>query len=537
MRYPSAAFGVFVLFVAASFPLSAQYPPGGYPPGGYPPGGYPGGGGGGIPFPRRNKKSKTTKPQDQQPLQSITGIFRQLDEKFVIVEAKDTRIINLKRQASTKFLKNGEEIKPDVLKPGDHLYIDARQDDQGYFYAVNVSLEQEGTAEERERASVPVEIIDTQPANTNDNDRPVQRRKDSPPAPDAGQAAGPPKPAPQPPAAPASPAPAAAPQLPPPVAPDAGLDLDHIPVSTSTHQRVDDSDAGPPKLKRGKYTPKKASGTEQVATNTPPRVAPAPESAPPTSTAAPSRTDPPREALTPVADTAPPEDARIEKARAAAADFTESLPDYICQEQMARFVSTTHVVSWQPIDIVSSEVVYEKGRERYRNLQINGKAVKAKKMEELPGAWSTGEFGTVLVDIFSPSTAAEFRYRRESRSGGRDALVYDFDVDHEHSHWHIQAPSQAVLPAYKGSMWIDKETGRVLRIEMQARHLPEEFPYDKVESATEYEFIRIAERQFLLPVHAETLSCERGTSVCGHNVIDFRNYHKYTGEATITFGK
>jgi hypothetical protein len=182
-------------------------------------------------------------------------------------------------------------------------------------------------------------------------------------------------------------------------------------------------------------------------------------------------------------------------------------------------------------------VVYEKGRERYQNLQINGKAVKAKRMEELPGSWSTGEFGTVLIDILSPATAADFRYRRESRTGGRVAFVYDFNVDHDHSHWHIQVGSQSVLPAYKGSMWIDKESGRVLRIEMQAYRVPEEFPHDKIESAVDYDYVRIAGGQFLLPVHAENLSCERGTNVCSHNVIDFRNYHKYTGEANITFEK
>ena len=32
---------------------------------------------------------------------------------------------------------------------------------------------------------------------------------------------------------------------------------------------------------------------------------------------------------------------------------------------------------------------------------------------------------------------------------------------------------------------------------------------------------------FLLPVHAESLGCERGTSYCSHNIIDFRNYHEY----------
>jgi len=238
----------------------------------------------------------------------------------------------------------------------------------------------------------------------------------------------------------------------------------------------------------------------------------------------------------PVAETARPIDPRIEKAREAAAAFTDTLPDYVCQEQMARFASTTHIVDWRPLDIVSAELVYEKGRERYDKLAINGKPTK-KSIEELPGAWSTGEFGTVLIDLLSPATAADFRYRRMSKSGGRDAFVFDFEVDHEHSHWHIHAPSQSILPPYRGAIWIDKETGRVLRIEMQANRMPQEFPYDKVESATDYEFTRIGEGQFLLPVHAETLMCERGTNICARNAIDFRNYHKYAGEATIIFGK
>lgn len=203
---------------------------------------------------------------------------------------------------------------------------------------------------------------------------------------------------------------------------------------------------------------------------------------------------------------------------------------------MARFASTTHIVDWRPLDIVSAELVYEKGRERYGKLAINGKPTK-KSIEELPGAWSTGEFGTVLVDLLSPATAADFRYRRMSKSGGRDAFMFDFEVDHEHSHWHIHAPSQSILPPYRGAIWIDKETGRVLRIEMQANRMPQEFPYDKVETATDYEYTRIGEGQFLLPVHSETLMCERGTNICSRNTIDFRNYHKYAGEATIIFGK
>jgi hypothetical protein len=38
-------------------------------------------------------------------------------------------------------------------------------------------------------------------------------------------------------------------------------------------------------------------------------------------------------------------------------------------------------------------------------------------------------------------------------------------------------------------------------------------------------------------VHGETLTCERGTNRCSRNVIDFRNYHRYAGDASIEFAK
>lgn len=582
-----SAFGALALLVAADALAPAQYPPypGGYPPGGYPPGacppGYPcGGAGGGIPFPGRNKKKKK---DDQEPLQSLSGMLRQLNDKRIILEADDTRLLDFKRQDSTKFLKDGDPLKPDVLKPGDHLMIEYRQDDEGYMTAVNVTLEKEGTAAEREHASEPVEIIEPVAQGKSDDDRPKLHRADSkkadssdtdtqPPAQQAGPAQTPAAPTPaqapptQTPAAPTSPppaeaakapaaaAPASAPaELPPIVPPDAGIDLDHIPTSTSSHTAMDASDTGPPKVARGKPKPKKttdadkADDTDQVALNTQPpapRAQPAPSASAPVAapagerpalmTAQATEPAPGRPALL---ETGPPVDARVEKAREAVGAFSETLPDYLCQEQMARFQSDSPKVSWAPLDIVSMELVYEKGKERYRNLQINGKPAKAQRIEDLAGSWSTGEFASVLLDLFSPATATDFRYRHTSRSGGREAYLYDFAVDHEHSHWQIHVASQSILPAYKGSVWIDKETARILRIEMQAVHLPGEFPLDQIEMATDYEFIRIADREFLLPVHSENLLCQRGSSMCSHNVIDFRNYHKYTGEATIEFAK
>src|SRR5260370_14412386 len=128
------------------------------------------------------------------------------------------------------------------------------------------------------------------------------------------------------------------------------------------------------------------------------------------------------------------------------------------------------------MDVVSADVIYEDHKERYDPRAINGKPVK-NKIED-SGAWSTGEFGTVLDDLFSPAPAADFKYKGNRTVLRRPAMLFDFEVTHPHSHWKIQVPGQAIQPAYHGSVWIDKETARVVRIEMQAVQDPADGPGD-----------------------------------------------------------
>ncbi len=223
----------------------------------------------------------------------------------------------------------------------------------------------------------------------------------------------------------------------------------------------------------------------------------------------------------------------IEKAKASSANFLEGLPNFLCQQFTTRYMGEGHPIQWQAQDIVSAEVIYENGKERYDKVAINGKAVK--KAVEETGAWSTGEFGTVLDDLFSPATAAEFKLVGSRTVARQETTLFNFTVDHPHSHWHVKVPGQMIFPAYKGSVWIAKESGRALRIEMQAVQIPKEFPEDTVEMAIDYDFVNLETQKFLLPVKAEVLSCQRGSTECDRNVIEFRNYHKYAGESNITF--
>jgi hypothetical protein len=496
--------------VAFESPIPAQYP-GQYPPGN---------GGVGIPFPRRHKK------EEQAQLQSTDGMLRRVQKDQIVVEADDHRILNFKRTGNTKFLKLGNAIKPADLIPGDYIEIEASEDDEGFLTAVNVMWQQDGSAKDRAHAAEPVEVSIAKGSKDHDKDSEKDAKdsdkdnaKDSAradaknnPAPDQGQSA----------AKPASPAAA---QSQPADDDQSPADLNAPAKDQARPVQIDSDDQGPPVLKRGgKVAHKEAD--------------PAPPAAPsanPPGTELSARNEPPAaDSEPPVRGPQRPEEVVIEKAREAAGSFLETLPNYVCQEIMTRYQTAPGSKNFQPIDIVSMALVYENGKESYRNLTIGGKATK-KNIEDLSGSWSTGEFGSVLADIFSPATSADFEYRRESRSGGRQSLVYDFSVEREHSHWRIMVASQLITPAYSGSVWVDKETKRVLRIEMQATHIPDAFPSDRIEMATDYEFVRFGDRQFLVPVHAENLGCQRDTNTCSRNAIDFRNYHKYAGEANISF--
>jgi hypothetical protein len=226
----------------------------------------------------------------------------------------------------------------------------------------------------------------------------------------------------------------------------------------------------------------------------------------------------------------------IAEARDAAGSFSDKLPNFIVQQYTTRWVSSTYPAQWRPVDLVSAEVAVVEGREEYRNITINGKP--SKRPVEKSGAWSTGEFVTTLQDVLSPMTDAAFIQRREERIANRKALVYDLTVAQPNSHWQvIPEQGQSYRPAYKGAIWIDAQTHRVLRIEMQALSTPDDFPFDKVESILDYGFVRIDKETHLLPVRSENLMCQRGTTNCSRNEIDFRNYRKFTAESNLQFEK
>ena len=502
-----------VLYLAGFWVATAQIgiPGGGYPPGA--PGGYPYPYPGGNPYPgggRNRIPAGIPKSGGQQTnvLPNFRGKLKQMDSKSLSLELDDYRVLEFTVNGKTKFYKNGDLVKDPKFSPGDQLSVEGPQDSAGFLTAVNVYWERAAQAGDQPKKDGGVDTW--KDAKDTPKDAPKEAAKDSPK--DTPAVAVKP------------------PDAPKQTADDAVPDLELPPPP---------SDPNRPVLKRGK--PASQPSEPVTDTNLPAAAAASPAQPSrevavnlPPSTAGPLRVDlPAPDDQTPLGSHQ--EDPLIAKATDAALEFTETLPNYICQEMISRFQSERQPPDFVAVDVVTTDLVFENRKEDYRNIKINGKPVN-KSIDQIGGAYSTGEFGAILFNLFAPTTQAEFHARREARIAGINARIYDFEVKRENSNWSVHMGSQVYVPAYNGSVWIDPKNGRVLRIEMQARGLPQEFPSDHVETALDYEYVRLGgTEQFLLPTHSENLACQRGTALCSKNVIDFRNYHKYAGESTIEF--
>ncbi|HZQ52323.1 MAG TPA: hypothetical protein VFB14_09010 [Bryobacteraceae bacterium] len=226
----------------------------------------------------------------------------------------------------------------------------------------------------------------------------------------------------------------------------------------------------------------------------------------------------------------------IAKTKQWAMTFTNGLPNYVCQQMTTRYMEQSRSSGWEPLDVITAKVVYEDGKEAYKEITVGGKRTN-KSMLELGGSTSTGEFASTLRSLFSDASQAQFNYYQATTLQGTPAAIYDFKVPLRNSDWFINVGGQSLKPAYSGSVWIERSTGVVRRIEMQADHIPVDFPLDSIEWAVDYDTVSLGTAKFLLPVHAENLACQRGSSICTKNATDFRDYHKFAGESTITFEK
>jgi hypothetical protein len=225
----------------------------------------------------------------------------------------------------------------------------------------------------------------------------------------------------------------------------------------------------------------------------------------------------------------------LEQARYHAAEFMADLPNFVVTQIVTRSVRTPEKKDWQQQDKLEIELSYRaKTGEQFKLIRYNDKPTQMT-YQQLKGATSTGEFGSILGALFFPQSQAEFKEVRREIFHGRQTVIYDFRVKKAFSHNTITDinSGRTVTTAYSGSVWIDIESGRALRIEQSSEDIQPGFPITLAENAVEYDWITIDGQRYLLPVYAELILGSDPDRYYSRNVIEMRNYHMFDTDIKI----
>jgi hypothetical protein len=228
----------------------------------------------------------------------------------------------------------------------------------------------------------------------------------------------------------------------------------------------------------------------------------------------------------------------IERARQKALAYTQSLPDFVATEVIHRFAgSYREGIGGHPVDTLTVQLRYSQHKEEHTLLQIDGQPAQ-RTFESLQGTVGSGEFGATLIAIFDPESQTAFHWQSWKNVRGRRAAVFGFQVNGPHSRYHLSATADGSATqadaGYHGLLTIDGETGDVLHLEYQADHIPAVLHLRSASTKVDYAPASVGDREYLLPSHCETEM--HGPTDWARNVMDFREYQKFSTDSTVEFG-
>jgi hypothetical protein len=244
----------------------------------------------------------------------------------------------------------------------------------------------------------------------------------------------------------------------------------------------------------------------------------------------------------PLAPNAVEQAAIIEEVREYALNYSKSLPNYLTTQVVrryqagapgSRYNSESREPSWVQVDMLTLRLSYFDQKEEYK-LILHNNSPTTQDFKSLGGATSTGEFGSLLRDIFEPRTHAHFAWDGWATLRGQLVMGFSYNVEQVYSNWGIEYERKDhIVPAYSGRVLIDKDTHLVMRITLNADDIPPTFPVKMATTILDYDYTDISGHQFLLPLKSETKMSADG--VLSKNDTEFRLYRKYSAESSLTY--
>ncbi len=223
----------------------------------------------------------------------------------------------------------------------------------------------------------------------------------------------------------------------------------------------------------------------------------------------------------------------LTRVRAANELLYSDLKNIVCAEQIERYRGTLTGTELRRIDTVQSKVSFENGAEHYTEIRRNDKSVP--NLSSLSGAWSEGEFGTLLRQTETLLSSQPVLFRMDTELNATPAALYSFEVSQEDSPWDLEVDSMDYRIPFHTEVWVSRSSGQILQIERTSTNVPVATGISQVRWSVKLETVELNGKSWLLPKTGEYSVSYADSQRREWNLMSFSGYRRYGSEVTLSF--
>jgi len=223
----------------------------------------------------------------------------------------------------------------------------------------------------------------------------------------------------------------------------------------------------------------------------------------------------------------------LERARAANEDVYSSLQSFVCNEEIKRFRGSLKGEPGHPLDTVTAKLSFERGAEQYTDVHQNNRA--QPDMSSLTGAWSEGEFGTLLLQTQQLLTTQKVVFDTFADIQGEPAASYHFDVSENDSPWDLTVSEHHYRLPFRTDVWISVNTGEILKVDRTTLGIASETRVSEIQWGITLGHIALNGKTWLLPGSGTYAVVYNQSRHREWNLISFTGYQRYASKTALKF--
>jgi hypothetical protein len=223
----------------------------------------------------------------------------------------------------------------------------------------------------------------------------------------------------------------------------------------------------------------------------------------------------------------------LEKSRLANDDLYSNLKSFVCKEQIQRFKGDIRGSRARSIDRVSANLSFENGVERYSEIRQNSRDLSS--ISALSGAWSEGEFGTLLQQTAQLMEIQSVAFVESTTLDGIPAAIYRFTVAEQESPWDLEVSSKHYRIPFTTDVWISAQTGEILKITRKSISIPEETRIAEIDWDVTLGAVDLNGKTWRLPTAAAYSVSYAESKRKEWNEMSFSGYRRYGSESFLRF--